>query len=520
MKKILLILSLVSGHLILFAQNEKPNILFLFSDDHAYQACGFNGNEEVKTPNLDQLAEKGLVFDNYYNTTPICAASRAQVLTGMLEYKTGVNFEHGGLSKEKFQKSYPVLLQDEGYYTGFFGKFGFGVNEPDEDGNISIKHKSYDQVPVAEFDDWKGGLGQTNYNTAKNKYIAEYAEEYPHATRAYGAAAGDFFADAKESGKPFCLSVYFKAPHKPSQPDPFFDDVFKDATFTKPANFGRENGAHLPEQARSGRQYLSYFNKFGYSTEKKYQAAIRKYYQLVYGVDYAVGMMIEALEKQGLAENTIIIYTSDNGYSNGAHGFGGKTLPYEEASKAPCIIYDPRAPKNKRRTNSLVGNIDMAPTILKYAGVEIPENMDGVALIDLYEKETMDIREVLPLIQAYGSAPVQSLTVTTKEWKYIYWPYEGRDMKATEELYHKGEDALEMDNKATNKKYAKVLKKMRALYDIEFNRWKKLGMEENEYGFYKTYFDRTVSWEEKSKVLPQKYEQIYEKWIRKSLKNK
>lgn len=520
MKKILLIICFVLGQLILFAQETKPNILFLFSDDHAYQACGFNGNEEVKTPHLDKLAEKGLVFDNYYNTTPICAASRAQVLTGMLEYKTGVNFEHGGLSKEKFQKSYPVLLQDGGYYTGFFGKFGFGVNEPNPSGDVSMDHKAYSQVPVDEFDDWKGGLGQTNYKTAKNKYIAKYADEYPHATRAYGAAAGDFFIDAKASGKPFCLSVYFKAPHRPNQPDPFFDDVFKDVTFSKPSNFGPENGEHLPEQARSGRQYLSYFDKFGYSKERKYQESIRKYYQLIYGVDYAIGMMIEALEEQGLAENTIIIYTSDNGYSLGAHGFGGKTLPYEEASKAPCIIYDPRAPKNKKRTNSLVGNIDIAPTILKYSGVDIPENMDGLPLVELYEKETIDIREALPVIQAYGSAPVHALSVNSKEWKYIFWPYEGRGMKATEELYHKGEDALEMDNKAANEKYAKELKNMRALYDVEFNRWKELGMDENEYGFYKIYFDRTVSWTEKSEILPKKYEQIYEKWMKKDIKPK
>ena len=92
MKKIFFVICLISGHLILFAQNEKPNILFLFSDDHAYQACGFNGNDEVQTPNLDKLAEQGLVFDNYYNTTPICAASRAQVMTGMLEYKNRGQF--------------------------------------------------------------------------------------------------------------------------------------------------------------------------------------------------------------------------------------------------------------------------------------------------------------------------------------------------------------------------------------------------------------------------------------------
>jgi arylsulfatase A-like enzyme len=502
----------------LFAQEKRPNILILFADDHAYQACGFNGNKEVKTPNLDALADQGLTFDNYYNTTAICAASRAQLMTGMLEYKTGVNFTHGGLNKEKFQKSYPVLLQNNGYFIGFFGKFGFGVNDPKTNGDVSLDHNEYSNLPVNEFDIWRGGLEQTKYETAQNKYLATYADKYPHSSRAYGAAAADFFQEAKESGKPFCLSVYFKAPHLPSTPDPFFDEVYKGVAFTKPSNFGPENAKHLSEQARNGRQYLFFFKKYGYNTEEEYQESIRNYYQLIYGVDFAIGMMIKELEKQGLADNTIIIYTSDNGYNMGAHGFGGKTLPYEEASKAPCIIYDPRAPKNKKRTNSLVGNIDIAPTILRYSDVSIPENMDGLPLVELYENETIDIRKSLPLIQTYGSAPVHSLSVNSKEWKYIYWPYEGRGMKASEELYNKINDPLEMDNKATNKKYKKELERMRILYDVEFNRWKKLGIDNNEYKFYKTYFDRTISWEEKSKVLPMKYEKIYEKWLVKSKK--
>jgi arylsulfatase A-like enzyme len=516
MKKVFLI-GIALWQTLLFSQ-ERPNVIVLFSDDHAYQACGFNGNTEVKTPNLDQLASQSLVFDNYYNTTAICAASRAQIMTGMLEYKTGVNFMHGGMKEEMYNKSYPVLLRENGYYTGFFGKFGFGINDMDDKGNVSLSHNKYSSLPVQAFDVWRGGTGQTHYNTASNQYLAEYASEYPHSSRAYGAAASDFIKQAKESGKPFCLSVYFKAPHLPSTPDPLFDELFSDLEISLPKNYGRENGAHLPEQARNGRQYLAFFEKYGYDTKEKYVASVRKYFQLIYGVDYAVGMIRTSLEAQGVADNTIIIYTSDNGYNLGAHGFGGKTLAYEEASKAPCIIYDPRHPNtgNERRTKGLVGNIDIAPTVLSYAGITIPKNMDGVSLVDFYDNETTKVRDVLPVLQTYGSAPVHTLAVNTEKWKYIYWPYEGRGMKAAEELYNKENDPLEMENLAENEKYKKVLKKMQNLYDQELDKWKKGCVDYNDYTFYKIYFDRSISWEEKNKVLPIKFEEAYVKWLTKT----
>lgn len=177
---------------------------------------------------MDQLAKEGVLFKNHYNTTAICMASRAIIMTGMYEYKTGCNFDHGPLKKAKFEKSYPVLLREQGYYTGFAGKFGFAVSDGD-----SEDYHTWDVLPVDKFDSWAGGLGQTKYETIKNKYIAKYADEYPHSTRAYGAWAKAFIAEAKETGKPFCLSISFKAPHAPLTPDKYFDYVYRGKNYKK-----------------------------------------------------------------------------------------------------------------------------------------------------------------------------------------------------------------------------------------------------------------------------------------------
>ena len=165
-----------------------PNIVFFFTDDQAYDTIGCYGNPDVKTPNMDELAKRGIVFDRHYDTTAICMASRANVMTGMFEYKTGCNFMHGPLLRDKWRNSYPVLLRQAGYRTAFGGKFGFAV--VDRVGQRGSEGR-YENLPMADFDFWVGGTGQTSYVTKQNKYLAKYADRYPHSSRAYGAAGQD-----------------------------------------------------------------------------------------------------------------------------------------------------------------------------------------------------------------------------------------------------------------------------------------------------------------------------------------
>lgn len=484
----------------------QPNIILLLTDDQSYLTMGCYGNPEVKTPQLDLLAAQGVVFDRAYDTTAICMASRAQIMTGMYEYKTGCNFSHGPLTEDKWQASYPVLLRSAGYYTGFIGKFGFAVKET-ADGSSS--YHSNDDLPMDSFDEWFGWPGQGKYKTAENEYVKQYAKAYPHVTRACGAVAQDFIKRAKVKGKPFCLSVSFKASHGPMSPDPFFDDVYADQVWKEPPNYGEAGAAHIPEQAKWGRQYL-HINDF---EPDRYQRTMRKYNQLVYGIDYAVGMIREELERQELADNTVILFLTDNGYSCGAHGMGGKVLPYEEPSRSPMIIHDPRHSFSGKgqRVKSITANIDMAPTILDLAGMPIPENMDGKSLIPLLEDPTAKVHDSILLINAWGNAPAQSLAVVTDEFKYIQWPFD-HEMNAAEELYHLAKDQYEMTNLVGSPEYQSSLKQMRELYDTSLEKWKTECVDYANYPLYSKIYDRHIPWNEKVAAMDTRMKRLFLEW--------
>ncbi len=484
--------------------DERPNIVFLLTDDQVDVSVGAYGNDQVKTPNMDQLAADGVLFRNHYNTTSICMASRAICMTGMYEYKTGCNFKHGPLREGAWAKSYPMLLREAGYFTGFAGKFGFNITDQESGrtGGGTLKHERGAEL----FDVWCGGQGQTTYNTrGRNNHpsLAKYASNYPHVSRAYGAWAHDFIATAKESGKPFCLSISFKAPHLPFTPDPAFDDVYAKTTFRKPANYGAKHAAHLAPQSKMGRQFTSY--RFWVDSEESYQKTMRLYNQLIHGVDAALGMIRKSLKEQGVADNTVIIFTSDNGYNCGAHGFGGKVLPYEEGSRSPLIIFDPRLSSKAHgaRRETVTGNIDMAPTILDLAGVPVPKNVDGISLVPLLtEANPKSVSRPSVALMNIWDGGNQALSVVTQDWKYIFW-FIGAEAAPTEELFHLAEDRWEMKNLAGDVAFAKQLDTMRHLYDKHFKHLKDEGVNSHGYQPYKVLLDRHIPWSNKAQLWKQ-----------------
>ena len=419
--------------------DDRPNIIFLMTDDQNVRSLGCYGAPGVETPNIDALAADGVAFDRHYDTTAICMACRATVMTGLLEYRHGVNFGtgtvgDGQMRKEDWEQSYPMLLHKAGYRTAFAGKFGFTIEDTSKSG----------RYPEDDFDMWGGGPGQTSFITARNKSMVQYAKNYPHSTRSYGAFGSDFIKESAKKDQPFCLSISFKAPHRPVQPDPLFDDIYAGALFPKPENFGREHGMHFPEQSRRGRQYQR-FEEWHYNDA--YDEVMAKYYQLIYAVDVAIGMIREAVEDAGVEHKTLIIFTSDNGYLCGAHGYGSKVLPYEESSRVPLIIYDPRSEKKAGRCNVATGNIDLAATILD-AALGRPNHGNGTSLLKHYVNNNNPKRDrIIPLINVWGPEQVFSLGFVKGEWKYIYWPYTGDGMKATAEMYNLKEDPLELHNR-------------------------------------------------------------------------
>ena len=487
----------------------RPNIVFLLADDQCTYSMGCYGTPNVKTPQLDQLAFEGLVFDKHYDTTAICMASRVNIMTGKYEYKAGCNFEHGPLLQEHWLASYPIMLRESGYQTAFAGKFGFVVSE-EPDGN--------GRLPSDDFDRWGGGPGQTNYRTARNESMKAYAKDYPHSTLSYGAFGRDFILEASKNEQPFCLSISFKAPHHPTTPDPQFDDVYQGQSFVKPLNFGREYGKHFSIQSRLGRQYER-FHSWNYSDD--YDRVMAIYYQQIYAIDVAVGMIRDAIREAGVKGETVIIYTSDNGFLCGSHGYGSKVLPYEESSRVPLIIYDPRvhavgkdkltnpnltSPKGSatgesrnvsngnggnesvgsgegvqdlsvyQRCSALTGNVDVAPTILSLAGIPIPESMDGKNLMPLCLEPKQDHHQWLPLMNVWGPSEVHSMAVVTKDWKYIRWPSKANGMTPAEELYHLENDPMELTNLIDLKDLAGKRQDLRAIYDEAMEHWHQEGV--------------------------------------------
>ncbi|MBI9017312.1 MAG: sulfatase [Phycisphaerae bacterium] len=479
------------------SSSKRPNIVFLYTDDQRYDTLGCMGNKHIKTPNLDKLGNDGVIFDNHYNNTAICMASRAIVMSGMHEYKNGCNFMHGPLDRKYFDTSYPVLLREAGYYTGFAGKFGFGVADAD---NPDRSWKKDENMPIADFDYWAGWPDQGTYKTEDNGYIAKFKDKYPHTTRALGAAGQEFIGKAKESGKPFCLSVSFKAPHGPASPDKEYDDLYDGVVFPKPENYGLKGAEHLCDQARSGRQAA----KFSAWEGDKYQEHLSKYYRQIYGIDVAVGMIRDELETQGVADNTVVIFMTDNGYSCGSHAFGGKVLPYEEASKSPLLIFDPRKPASKRgkRSRALTGSIDMSATMLDLGGVAVPDHTDGESIVPLLDNPNRKIRKHMLFTQVWGPLSNHALTVLTGDFKYTYWMYGDDGMTPCEELYDINADPIEMENLVGEKKFKGTLKKMRRLYDGYVEQWKKDCYKDYGYPEHGILADRHLSWDEKKKLVP------------------
>ena len=468
--------------------NKKPNIIFLLTDDQSTITMGCYGNDKVRTPNLDQLATDGVIFDRHYVTTAICMASRANIFTGLYEFRTGCNFNKGDLTRKLWETSYPMRFKQAGYRTAFAGKFG-------------IQIEGEKQLPSQDFDLWGGGPGQTNYTTARNPAIKQYAKTHPHSTLAYAAFSKDFIEQSVNAKVPFCLSISFKASHRPVQPDPKFDSVYQDTIFPKPKNYGRENGLHLAEQSKTGRQYPR-FEEWGYSDD--YVNVMRKYNQQIFAVDVAVGEIRAALKSQGVENNTVIIFTSDNGFLCGSHGYGSKVIPYDESTRVPLIIFDPRHPSSGKRIrcDSLTGSIDLSPTMLDLAGLPEPENIDGVSLTPLLEAPTKPVRESLSLMNFWGPDTAHSFGVVTNSWKYLYWYSQEDDMLATEELFDMNQDSNELTNAANDDSNLEALNKMRNLYDqhlyeINDNAVRPV------YRKYKDLFDRKQTWESKKAILNQ-----------------
>ncbi len=418
------------------ADAPRPNFLILISDDQRWDQVSYPGNQiipELKTPNLDGLASQGVYFANGFVTSPICAVSRASIMTGRYVSTHGMNHFNTPLREDVLVNTYPALLKTAGYRTGVLGKWGMGMKGTEE--IFDVVNAWYNQGAYFHETD-SGTIHNSVWLAAKTKeFLASVTPE-----------------------QPFCLTVCYKSPHHPYQPDVRDSTLFKDVFIPHRTSDSPEAYASMASHVMEGS-----LNRWCYFDERKDEETRedfeKNFLRCVISLDRSVGEIMKSLQEFNLDENTVVIFLSDNGYLWGEHGLGGKWVLYEESIRVPIIIRWPGMPeKNRGRLlQQLALNIDIAPTILDMAGIELPEVMDGKSMFPLMKDTESDFREDFfmehdSVISVKNPIP-DSYGIRTKDWKYIRYVNVEPEV---EEMYHVGADPLEMKNLIDNEEFSHI----------------------------------------------------------------
>ncbi len=484
-------------------KSRRPNILFIMSDDHAAQAISCYGSKLIQTPNIDRIGNEGVRFVNSFVTNSICAPSRAVLLTGKYSHKNGLRDNRDEFDGS--QVTFPKLLQKAGYQTFMIGKWHL-------------------KTAPTGFDDWKILVGQGSYY---NPVLIENGEKKKHigyTTDLLTDLAIDELEN-RDPSKPFCMLLHHKAPHRNWMPSPKYMDAYDDRDLPLPETFyddyATRSAAAREADMRIENMYLSldmklmpgYYkketgtggnakaaktieqawkNEYENLTEEqrkawdahylkvneefkrkklsgdallrwKYQRYIKDYLRCILSVDESVGRVLDYLDQNGLAKDTIVVYTSDQGFYLGEHGWYDKRFMYEESLSMPLLLRYPKEVPPGQVSRAMVLNLDFAPTFLDYAGVETPADMQGQSLRSVARgKVPPDWRT--SMYYHYYEYPhgwhnvKRHYGVRTDRYKLIHFYY---DIDAWE-LYDLKKDPHELNNVYDDPAYAAVVKELTA----------------------------------------------------------
>ena len=482
---------------------QPPNILFIMSDDHAYQAISAYSNHLTETPNIDRIAQEGMLFNNACVTNSICAPSRAVILTGKHCHINGKIDNHTPFDTTNV--TFPQILQQNGYQTALFGKLHFG-NSP----------KGFDQFKILP--------GQGNY------YNPDFITKYEGTVRIEGYTSDiitdmtiDWFENEMEEGKPFLMMYLHKAPHREWLPAERHYKEFINKTFPEPATLfddyeGRGTAAkeaemnllkhmnwagdskippevmdemgieetwnsdkHRYEQEverQNEEQRAAWDAAYGPMVEEfrknypdmsqddlmrwRYQRYMQDYLGSIAAVDEGVGRVLDYLEEKGLAENTIVVYTSDQGFYLGEHGWYDKRFIYDESFKTPLLIRWPGVIKPGSVNDELVQNLDFAQTFLEIAGIESPDDMQGESLVSLLKGDVLSWTRDAVYYHYYEFPSIHMVKrhygIVTKDYKLVHFYYDVDEW----ELYDRKNDPLEMNSVYDDIAYAAIRRDLHA----------------------------------------------------------
>lgn len=451
---IVLAVALTSGS---GAAEKAPNIVFLLVDDQRNTTLGCAGHPQIKTPRIDQLAAEGVRFENAFVHTPICMASRANIFTGLSTSTCGYHArQKGTVLKKDVATSFPTLLREAGYTTAFYGKqhviFEKGVN----------------------------GM-KTMFNDHEVLHRNPFLKKMPdgsmrHVDDIIGDRSVDF-VKAQTSKKPFMLYMSFNISHAEDQdrrPGYHYqwpleeNGLFEDIEPLRPDLDDPEYFEVLPNFIKKTINRDRYF--WGYDTPEKFATNMRAYYRMMAGLDRIVGRVIDTLKEQGLHENTIIIYTADNGYYMGDRGLQGKWSHFDQSVHVPLIVYDPRIKKELRGRvlDQLISSLDFPATMLAQAGVPVPAKYQGVSILPLLEGETpADWRKEV-FGEHHSGGPNLPHWYGVRDHRYTYANYY---RNKTELIYDREKDPTELTNIAGDPEYKTILEDLRRRSDAYYQKY-------------------------------------------------
>ena len=435
---------------------KKPNFLFVLVDDQPYDALGTNDRYSfLKTPNMDRMVREGAKFDNYFVTQSICSPSRASFLTGTYPHIHGVNQNNKHVDPDwKKHKPYNQILQENGYQTAHIGK-------------IHMAHFKGKKHIRPGFDYWYSFIGQGKYFDPMVNDNGVEKREKGYMTDILTQKTVEWLKNKRDPKKPFSLNLWHKAVHENHSPAPRHDGMYEaDDLPTPPYDTHLENFKGKPEWQRI-KAWDSKWKEY-ISTEtiepKPWPIKGDKFKKLLEclgAVDESLGTVLNTLEELGELENTVVIYSSDNGYFMGEHGYWDKRIAYENAMRIPMLIRYPKKIKANTKIKENALNIDLAPTILELAGLEKPSYMQGKSMVKLLEGTEKKWRDAFMfeyyVDDAYPYAGPNMLAVRTENFKLIDAFLEND----IDELYDLKNDPGEMHNLINDPAYDTIEKELR-----------------------------------------------------------